>query len=116
MVECRARAQPLELVARHRVPRLDFKGLAGALRHADRNVRPFLAVEEVLEADGLDDVAGADPRVVRLVNEPEGEDALLLEVRFVDAGERSGNNHSATWVRSTRLEASPNIDRIIFLP
>jgi hypothetical protein len=81
VVERRAGLQPLELVARHGVPR--------------RDLGDVLACEEVREPKGLDDVAGADAAVVGLVGEPQGQDALLLQVGLVDAGEGAGDDDRA---------------------
>ena len=105
VVEGGARTQPLELVARHCVSRRNLEGLARALRHAYGYVRPLLAIKEVLQADSLDDVARVDPGVVGLVDEPQRENALLFEVRFVDTSERSSNNYSATLMQIMQLEA-----------
>ena len=82
MVQRRARAEPLELVGGHRVPHGHLERLAVAARHAqaDRAVGRVPALEQVREPECLDDVPGADPAVVRLVDEPEREDALFLWV------------------------------------
>jgi hypothetical protein len=69
----------------------DGEDLARGLGDAEGDLT-VLAVEEGLEALGLDLVAGRDLRVVGLVGKPEGQDTLLLEVCLVDTGKRAGDN------------------------
>jgi hypothetical protein len=77
------------------MPRRDLEDVAAlALRDADPD-GDVLACEEVREPKGLDDVAGADAAVVGLVGEPQRQNALLLQVRLVDAGEGAGDDDRA---------------------
>ena len=78
MVERRARAEPLELVGRHRVAHGDLELLAVPTRYPQpyRGVR--LALKEVRKSERLDDISGADAAVVCLVDEPERQNALFL--------------------------------------
>ena len=100
-VESRAGAEPLDLLFGHRVGRLDV--VDGAVfvidDHGDR-----LAGSQVGEADDVDRVAGADPVEIRRIGEREREDALLLEVRLVDAREGADDDrrsaHEARFHRS----------------
>ena len=74
MVECRARAEPLELVGRHR----EAHGCSPFLHviRPDRGV--LLTLEKVGQPERLDDIPGADVAVFGLVDEPERQDALFL--------------------------------------
>ena len=56
------------------------------------------AGREVGEADDVDGVVGLDPLVVVGVGERQGEHALLLQVRLVDAGERPHDHRPAVHV------------------
>jgi hypothetical protein len=110
VVERRAGLQPLELVARHGVPRRDLEDVASlALRHADPD-GDVLACEEVREPKGLDDVAGADAAVVGLVGEPQRQDTLLLQVRLVDACEGAGDDDRAACGQRSDLARDGRID------
>ena len=78
MVQRRARTEPLELIRGHGVADGHVERFPAAARDAQADLRVGNALEEVREPEGLDDVAGADARVVRLVDEPERQDALFL--------------------------------------
>ena len=78
MVERRARAEPLELVGRHRVAHGDLELLPVPARYPQPNRNVLLALQEVRQPERLDDIPGADAAVVGLIDEPERQDALFL--------------------------------------
>src|SRR5262249_52755234 len=53
------------------------------------------ARRELREAEQAQPIAGADPLVVGRITEAEREDALLLQVRFVDAREALRDDRGA---------------------
>ena len=87
----------------------DLKCLAIALRNTNGDVWPLLAVEEVFQADSLDDVSRAYPRVVGFVDEPEREDALFLQICLVDSSKGTCNDDSTTLYHTSIKDTRPPI-------
>lgn len=62
------------------MPRLDVESLPAALRNPHRDGRLIFTFKQVCQADGLESMPRADFSVVRLVDEPQGQDALFLNL------------------------------------
>jgi hypothetical protein len=91
-----SRSQPPNLILAHRVLRLNLHDLSRALLlHPQLDHASQIARDEIGDADGGDRVASGDEGVIGLVGEPEGEDALLLEVGLVDSGKGAGDDEGA---------------------
>jgi hypothetical protein len=97
MIQSRTCLQPLELISREGVSSVDLKCLAIPLCDADL-YRCVLARKQVCKTKRLHNISGANARVICLVGEPEGKDALLLQVGLVNARERSSDDYSTPWV------------------
>ena len=73
----------------------DLEGRPVGLGNVHFDFSTRFSFKEVSETVGLDDIARTDATVILLVGEPEREDALLLEVRLMDTGERSRDDQCA---------------------
>lgn len=78
VVECRASAEPVELVNAHGVLGGHVVDLARGLGDLETDLGVRLALEKLLKTLSLDLVPGRDLRVVGLVRQPKGQDTLLL--------------------------------------
>lgn len=86
-VQSASRPQPLYLIFTQRMPRLNLDLLPTRLLHHNLDNLPTLSSHHVFKTLGGDLVMRRDFGIVGLVDEPEREDTLLLEVGLVDTGE-----------------------------
>ncbi|PNY26225.1 Uncharacterized protein TCAP_03843, partial [Tolypocladium capitatum] len=91
-VQRAAREDEPGLVLADGVPRRDEHLLAAGLGDPQLNLTPAAVAEHLVQPDGGDLVARRDLVVVGLVGERQRHDALLLEVRLVDARKRLGQH------------------------
>ena len=87
--------EPLDLLLAHRVLELDL--FLATLRVVDDRLHR-LAGRQVLQARHADRVALQDPIVVVGVGECQRQQALLLQVRLVDAGEAARDDGAVAGV------------------
>ena len=100
-VERRTLADPLDLISREAMRRLDRDLAPVSLADDDVDVGVEVAAQEGVETRSRDDVAGRDERVVGVVGKRQREDTLLGQVGPVDA--RKG---PSMWFEDTSAEHS----------
>lgn len=91
--------QPFNLILTQCVPRLNLNLFPTRLLYHNFDNFPTLSGHHVVKTLGSNLVVRRDFGIVGLVDEPERENTLLLEVGLVNTGERTGEN-KATAVES----------------